>query len=119
MKYRERGGVYRKPSDFARLYGLTAAQYKELEPYIRISDDHHRLAAELFAEEVLAEEKTVRDTLRFPAKLREGERLALDEIDTINLQKVPGIGRYYARKIVDYGRRLGGFASVEQLKEID
>ena len=33
-KYRAAGGVYRRPQDFARLYGLTRKQYKELEPYI-------------------------------------------------------------------------------------
>lgn len=41
-KYRAHGGVYRKPEDFARLYGLTAGQYRELEPYIRISSDSPR-----------------------------------------------------------------------------
>ncbi|MBR1469317.1 MAG: helix-hairpin-helix domain-containing protein [Prevotella sp.] len=115
MKYRERGGVYRKPADFARLYGLTKEKFKELEPYIRINDDAHRPAAELFAEE----EKPKRDTLRFPVKLREGEQIALDQLDTTSLQRVPGIGRYFARKIVEHGRRLGGYASVSQLKEID
>ena len=38
--YRAKGGVFRRPSDFARLYGLTAKQYRELEPYIRISADY-------------------------------------------------------------------------------
>ena len=37
-KYRAAGGVYREKTDFARLYGLTVKQYRELEPYIRISD---------------------------------------------------------------------------------
>ena len=39
-KYRAAGGVYRQKTDFARLYGLTVKQYRELEPYIRISDDY-------------------------------------------------------------------------------
>ena len=39
-KYRAAGGVYREKTDFARLYGLTVKQYRELEPYIRISDDY-------------------------------------------------------------------------------
>lgn len=119
MKYRERGGIYRKSSDFARLYGMTKAQYEELEPYIRISDDH-RPAAEAFSQAAEREEgPALRDTLRFPVKLREGERLSLDKIDTLNLLKVPGIGRYYARKIVEYGQRLGGYVDVGQLTEID
>ena len=33
--------------------------------------------------------------------------------------KVPGIGPYFARKIVQYGQRLGGYVSVDQLDEIE
>lgn len=40
IKYRSKGGVYRSPMDFARLYGLTRKQYRELEPYITIGDDY-------------------------------------------------------------------------------
>ena len=39
-KYRAAGGIYRTKTDFARLYGLTVKQYRELEPYIRISADY-------------------------------------------------------------------------------
>ena len=39
-KYRASGGIYRTKSDFARLYGLTVKQYRELEPFIVISPDY-------------------------------------------------------------------------------
>ena len=39
-KYRAAGGIYRRPEDFARLYGLTRKEYRELQPYIRISDEN-------------------------------------------------------------------------------
>ena len=39
-KYRAKGGIYREPSDVARIYGVTRKQYRELLPYIRISDDY-------------------------------------------------------------------------------
>ena len=39
-KYRAAGGIYREKTDFARLYGLTVKEYRELEPYIRISSDY-------------------------------------------------------------------------------
>ena len=32
---------------------------------------------------------------------------------------MPGIGSYYARRIIEYRRRLGGYASIKQLDEID
>ena len=116
-RYRARGGVYRKPTDFARLYGLTAKQYRELEPYIRISDDY-RPAAEVYA---APEERAVapRDTLAFPVKIGPTERVALNLADTALLKRVPGIGSYFARRIVSYRQRLGGYCSTAQLEEID
>lgn len=115
-RYRARGGVYRTPADFARLYGLSVAQFRQLEPYIRISSDFTTPASALFPEKDKAEE---RDTLRYPRKLRRGETVTLDMADTAQLARVPGIGRSYARAIVAYGERLGGYASVGQLKEIE
>lgn len=38
-KYRAAGGRYRKPEDFARLYGLTLKQYERLSPYIIIKEE--------------------------------------------------------------------------------
>jgi DNA uptake protein ComE-like DNA-binding protein len=43
----------------------------------------------------------------------------LNSADTTSLQTVPGIGPYYARQIVRYGERLGGYVSVSQLDEIE
>ncbi len=110
-KYRAQGGVYRRKEDFARLYGLTIKDYRRLEPYIRISSDYQP-AALLVKEEV-------RDTLRYPVKIKEDERVVLNTADTTQLKRVPGIGGYYAGEIVRYGRRLGGYVSVDQLDEID
>lgn len=113
-KYRASGGVYRKPEDFARLYGLTVKQYKQLEPYIQISSDYAP-AATLVPER----EPYVRDTLMYPVKLAAGEHIILNTADTTTLKKVPGIGSAYARAIVRYGEQLGGYYSVEQLREIN
>lgn len=115
-KYRAKGGVYRKPSDFARLYGLTAKQYRELLPYIRISDDY-RPAAELYGN--TDEKKYERDTVLYPVKLEPGQYVMLDDADTTALKKVSGIGRYYASEIVRYRNALGGYVSVSQLSEIE
>lgn len=117
LKYRAKGGIYRQPSDFAKVYGLTRKHYLIIEPYIRISDDY-RPAAELFAE-VKEERTTRRDTLLQPFKISEGQQVMLNTADTTQLKKVPGIGSYFARQIVRYRERLGGFVDVNQLKEID
>ena len=111
-KYRARGGVYRKKEDFARLYGLTVKDYYRLEPYIRISSDYQPAAT------LVKEERKERDTLRYPVKIQEDGQVVLNTADTATLRKVPGIGVYFAKEIVRYGQRLGGYVSVDQLDEI-
>ena len=115
-RYRAKGGIYRQPSDFARLYGLTVKQYKELLPYIHISDEY-KPAAEVYGRTYAV--KSGRDTLRYPVKLQPGQYVTLDDADTASLRKVPGIGRYYASRIVRYRNDLGGYVSVAQLSEIE
>ena len=112
-KYRAKGGIYRTKADFARLYGLTVKEYRELEPYIRISSDY------LPASTLVNDKPVERDSLRYPKKISEGEHVVLNEADTAQLRTVPGIGGYFARQIVNYGRRLGGYVSVDQLDEIE
>ncbi len=48
-----------------------------------------------------------------------GTVLNLNESDTTELKKVPGIGSYFARRIVEYRERLGGYVSTDQLLEIE
>lgn len=115
-KYRANGGIYRRPSDFARLYGLTKKQYEQLLPYIRISDDY-RPAAEIYGK--TQQPIYARDTLRYPLKIKPGEHIALNSADTALLKRVPGIGSGFAGAIVRYRERLGGFYNVGQLLEID
>ena len=147
-RYRAKGGVYREPEDFARVYGMTVKQYRELAPYIRISSDY-RPASEVYGQRRTSnrsyssrpwsgDRRTTsseissggpsrvsespahsRDTLRYPVKLRPGEHIDLNAADTTLLKKVPGIGSYYARKVVSYRERLGGFYSTDQLFEIE
>jgi DNA uptake protein ComE-like DNA-binding protein len=113
-KYRAAGGIYRRPKDFAKLYGLTVKQYRELEPYIRISADYSPAAT------LVADEKPhQRDTMHYPVKISETEHVVLNTADTAALLHVPGIGSYYAKEIVKYGKWLGGYVSVDQLDEID
>ena len=119
-KYRAAGGIYRKPLDFAKLYGLTVKQYRELEPYIRISSDYMP-ASTLANDKESFTRKDPKDSVTYqrPVKIKETEHIVLNTADTTSLITIPGIGPYYARKIVQYGNRLGGYVSVDQLDEID
>jgi len=114
-KYRAAGGVYREPSDFAKLYGLSAGHYRQLQPYIRISDDF-RPASEVYGN---VSNRTHRDTTVVVDKIGTNERVALNASDTTAFKRVPGIGSYFASQIVNYRKRLGGYVAVSQLREIE
>ena len=147
-KYRAKGGIYRKKEDFARLYGLTVKEYRELEPYIRISPDYLPASTLFDTPSVLHDTPPIAPVpeasasalpatkhydsppsapmpeasasgLRYPVKLYDGETIDLNMSDTTQLRRVPGIGSYYARRIAQYGQRLGGYVSPDQLDEIE
>ncbi len=109
--YRAKGGIYRSADDFSRLYGLTKGQYARLKPHIHISEEFQPVVP-------ASRQGFSRDTLRYPVKIKPTERVVLNRADTNQLKTVPGIGSGYARAIVNYGNRLGGYYSVDQLREI-
>lgn len=69
----------------------------------------------------------IQDSMIFPSR---PERLAkdyqsrtisvieLNSVDTSELKKLPGIGDYFASKIIGYRNRLGGYHHKEQLLEV-
>lgn len=67
-----------------------------------------------------AERQARYDSLRAsrPEKLPRGTIIDANSADTTLLQRIPGIGPHYARRIVAYRNALGGFISAEQLAEI-
>ena len=113
-RYRAKGGIYRQASDFAKLYGLTLKQYRMLEPYISISSDYQEASNFIHSDK-----SKQNDSTHFTYKLRTNEQILLNSADTNELKKVPGIGSFFAREIVRYRSRLGGFYSEKQLNEIE
>lgn len=113
LKYRAKGGVFRTPEAFARIYGLSEADFRRVRPYIRIALPSSR------EETVPSEPRPVREVRRATAyKYAKGTVIDLNEADTASLKRVPGIGAVRAAQIVAYRRRLGGFCRVEQLREV-
>ena len=56
---------------------------------------------------------------RYPVKHRPESPVDLNAADSAQLIMLPGIGNYYASRILSYRRQLGGYVSVEQLSEIE
>ena len=82
LHYREKGGRFRRPADFAKSYVVADTVFERLEPYIDIP------------------------------------RLDINQADSAAFESLPGIGPYFASKMVSYRTTLGGYSCPEQLMDI-
>lgn len=80
--YRNKGGRFRRKSDFARSYVVADSVYERLEPFIDIP------------------------------------LLDINLADSVAFETLPGIGPYFAAKMVEYRERLHGYSYPEQLMDI-
>jgi competence protein ComEA len=88
--YTTKGGRFRKAEDLKKIYSLTKVDYARLAPFIIIPEE--KVAAHVVVE--------------------------LNSADSAKLISVEGIGPGFAKRIIYYRERLGGFVSKEQLKEV-
>lgn len=127
LKYRSRGGKFRKAEDFSRIYGLEKDQFEQLRPYIKIAN------AVVSSPAATATPSSKKDSLppegRHPARessasfIRQekyplGTTIDINTADTTEWKKVPHVGSSFARRIVKYRNLLGGYHNLEQLREV-
>ncbi len=116
VKYRDSGGRFRQPEDLLRIYGMDSVLYGRIESYVRISEEDKRPARDTASlllpreprKQTYTSDKFTRDTL-----------IEINTADTVLLKRIPGIGSVIARMITDYRNRLGGYYSIQQLREIN
>ncbi|WP_114936340.1 helix-hairpin-helix domain-containing protein [Mucilaginibacter endophyticus] len=94
--YEEKGGRFFTKGDVQKMYSISPVEYKRLEPYIDLPD-----GAALHLN-----------------KVKPGEVVDINSADSARLTMIHGIGPAFARRIVRYRQRVGGFYSKEQLKEV-
>ena len=117
LKYRAKGGKYRKAEDLKRLYGMTDSMYLLLQPYICIELEN--LEVDSSANDSLMGDTTRHDTMPRWQHVKKDTILNLRTADTTELKMIRGIGSYRAKQIVRYREALGGFVRVEQLLEVE
>ncbi|PWK77635.1 competence ComEA-like helix-hairpin-helix protein [Mucilaginibacter oryzae] len=94
--YQEKGGRFYTKGDVQKMYSINAETYKRLEPYIELPDGPaYRMN-----------------------KAKPGEVIEVNTADSAKLTMIRGIGPAFARRIVRYRQRVGGFYSKAQLKEV-
>ncbi|MBR5856398.1 MAG: helix-hairpin-helix domain-containing protein [Bacteroidales bacterium] len=126
VNYREKGGDFKYPEDFARMYVVSDEFYTKVLPYIHISP------AAVVEEKGKSVQKRSKSVPEKRVPIAVGKRIGtiakkseecrhvveLNGADSVELVKLYGIGPYYAKKIIGYRRRLGGYHSAGQLMEI-
>lgn len=102
LKYRERGGRFRRPEDLQKLYGFSANDYERLAPYVTIAAAPENAPAPKAATERATRSPVIID---------------INTADEAAWQQLRGIGPALSRRIVKFRDRLGGFRSVDQVGE--
>ncbi|HEY0057808.1 MAG TPA: helix-hairpin-helix domain-containing protein [Flavisolibacter sp.] len=105
VKYRNKGGKFYQAEDVKKIWGLPKGFYERVAPFIRTGGEERR-----------------RDRTTYPAKQYEDRRAPagiqnINTADTSAFIALPGIGQKLAARIVAFRDKLGGFTSVEQVKE--
>jgi len=105
IKYRNKGGQIEDAIDFAKIYGIDESLLNELAPFIKIKE--HKTKNTPIQEKEISR-----------AIVKTKQKINLNTADTTLLKSLYGIGSFYARNIVDYREKLGGFHQLSQLKEV-
>lgn len=101
LRFREKGGKFKKAEDIRKLYALRANDADRLLPFVRIP------------------ELTTSSTLAVPEKSTKTLiRVDLNSADSLKLLEVPGIGPGFASRILQARSRWGGWFNATQLLQI-
>lgn len=103
ISYRNNGGRFRKPSDIKKIYGIDDETADLLMPYINIKSERS------------TNRKMKSDSIYFN---EQSVMIDLNLTDSAELEALPGLGPVLSSRIIKYRKLLGGFVSVEQLKEV-
>lgn len=115
LNYRNKGGQFRIQSDLARLYTIGEEDYLRLEPYI----DLPKQRQEAWTHSTSKKGNAYPDRYEEPRPApREIPHVELNTVDSATLVELPQIGPYIAMRILEYRERLGGYADLEQLREV-
>ncbi|RSK51372.1 ComEA family DNA-binding protein [Hymenobacter rigui] len=126
VKYRTAVGGFKAKEQIRKAYGLSDTTYARLAPYIQLPEQLPPHEAGTYARTQPGQyPNRYPDRKPFEATpgrfARKPTRLAAFDVntaDTTQLMQIRGIGRGYARRVVEYRQRLGGFLREDQLAEI-
>jgi len=93
VRYREKGGRFRRAEDLLKLYGMSDSVYARVLPWVAIPERSDRAGRE------------------------EALNVEINSADEETFKLLPGIGSGYAARICKFRNALGGFHTLDQLAE--
>jgi competence protein ComEA len=99
ISYRKNGGIFRTPQDLKKVYGIDEKTAGKLVPFVEIAKD-------------------TSSGKRKYSNQRQSPKLDINNCDSASLDRLPGIGPVLASRIIKFRKLLGGFANIEQMKEV-
>ena len=96
QNYLTKGGHFYEKDDLLKIYGLNEKLYTRLEPYIRIEKQSAHI--------------TKHKTTTLLVDINKGTE--------VDFKKIRGIGDVFSARIVKYRKLLGGYYTVEQIREV-
>lgn len=106
IKYRTKGGSFKVKSDLKKIYGLSDENYELITSKIDLPD---------YYKEKKHHSSKISTTHNEPGSF---SRININTTDTTQLKKLPGIGRVLASRIIKFRDKLGGFHSIDQLRNV-
>lgn len=129
INYRNKGGKFRSAGDLEKIYTLSRENYLRIRDCVFIKPSAKIALNSDSSVPGLPSPGTNSETLKdtsggsgyTPVNISElvsRNRLELNSADSAELVSLPGIGPFFASRILEYRKRLGGFVFPEQLMEV-
>ncbi|MEO6668206.1 MAG: helix-hairpin-helix domain-containing protein [Ferruginibacter sp.] len=105
QNYLSKGGRFKEPGDIRKIWGLHEDQIEKMLPYIRIEQTAATAAPNFPVYEKTTYPKT------------EISIVDVNHADSTSYISLPGIGPGFAKRILKFRDKLGGFYKIEQVSE--
>lgn len=107
-RYRQKGGQFRKKEDLLKIYQFDSVWFEKAKQWMTIESKKEKVKPTFIKKEmVLANRRNARRDL-----------IDINIADSLQLVAVYGIGPVLAKRIQNFRDRLGGFVSLDQVKEV-
>jgi competence ComEA-like helix-hairpin-helix protein len=110
LKYRENGGVFRQAEDLKKVYTLSDIDFIRIRNFFQRTDNQN-VAKTL---SVTAQKATTVNNI----EKEQYTTIDINKATTDDWLQLRGIGLTFAARIITQRDKIGGFATIEQLKEV-